>query len=59
MKITIEGTPEEIKEMLQAIASSKEQALKNYVSAGIDERKLSPAEQYDFFRQTGIFPSQQ
>lgn len=27
MKITIEGTPEEVKELLQAIGSSKEQTM--------------------------------
>lgn len=41
MKIIIEGSSQEIKEMLQAIASSEEQPLKGFVSTRIDGKEIA------------------
>lgn len=48
MKITIEVTPEEEKELLQAIGSSKEQngiTIKTYCSSGAEPAKIASIEE--------------
>lgn len=48
MKITIEGTPEEIAKMLQAIESSKEQniiTVKTYYNSGAEPAKIASIEE--------------